>query len=217
MPELDHAKHVGLAHALDVDDLVLTVPTEQVAGGAGFVNASGAVALDLDDGRAFHHTMTGNITGLTFSNVPTAAEFEAGWRWVLRIDATGGYTLAGTPTVTFVDGRSFADADLAANAENIFTFWRVGSITYAALITNGSIEFDPYKLHFIENATVTVLTENESIDVANATKNGDGTITFQRNGSAITVRTDFSVGDRLSVTCATATTATSVRVPRYAL
>lgn len=218
MPELSHSKHVGIAFAEDSTDLVATVPVEQVAGGAGFVNASGSVTLDLSTGRAFHSTMTGNITSLAFSNVPSAAAYMTSWAWVLTVGAAGPYTLAGTPTVTFVDNRSFAHANLEANAVNIFTFWRVGATTYGALVTNGVIEFDPYKVHFIENATVVVLTEYESIDAtaANVTTNGDGDITLQRNGSPITALTNFDEGDRLSVICADATSATSVRIRRYA-
>ena len=217
MPELSHAKHVGITLAEDGTDLVATVPIEQVAGGAGFVNASGAVDLDLDDGQAFHHTMTGNITGLTFSNVPTAAVTDASWTWVLRINATGGYTLGGTPTVTFVDGRSFADADLTANAENIVTFWRVGTITYASLLTTGELAYDPYKVCFLEDGTITILTEAESIDVANATDYGTGTIAYQKNGATITTRTTFAAGDRLGIVCSSISGSISVRVPRYAL
>jgi hypothetical protein len=191
--------------------------TEAIAGGAGFVNASGAVALDLDLGRAFQSTMTGNITSLAFSNVPTVTATQAAWTWVLRIDGTGGYTLAGTPTVTFVDGRSFSDADLAANAENIFTFWRVGAITYGSLLTNGTLAFDPYKVCFLANGTVTLLTETEQIDVATATTFGTGTIAYTKNGGAIVALTTFAAGDRLGITCTGISGSITVRVPRFAV
>ncbi len=191
--------------------------TEVVSGGAGFVNVNGAVTLNLADARAFHHTMTGNITGLSFANVPDADTTSAAWTWVLRINATGGYTLAGTPTVTFVDGRSFSDLDLSANAENIVTFWRVGAITYASLLTNGELAYDPYKVCFLANGTIVVITEAESIDVANATAHGTGTVAYQKNGATITTRTTFAVGDRLGIVCTGISGSISVRVPRYAL
>lgn len=221
--QLEHAKHKGLSHALDGSDLVLTVPTEVVAGGAGFADAPVApattVELDLDDGRAFHHKMVGNITGLSFANVPAHAGASAAWTWVLWIDATGGYTLAGTPTVTWLDGSSWTDLDLTANATNIVQFVQVGTITYATLVYNASIPLDPYKVCFLENATVVLLTEDEDIDAGGVTKNGDGTITLQRDSgsgfSTITTRTTFNAGDRLGVICASATGTTTVRIPRY--
>jgi hypothetical protein len=77
--------------------------------------------------------------------------------------------------------------------------------------------FEPYKLCFLEDATLVVLTEDESIDVANATQDGDGTVTFQKNGSSITTRTNFTLNDRLSVVCTGATTTTTVRIPRYVI
>ena len=192
-----------------------TALIETVAGGSGFVNTSGVVTLDLNEGRAFHHKMVGNITSLSFTNVPAAATNSAAWTWVLWIDSTGGYSLAGTPTVTWLDGGSFDDLDLAADATNIVQFIRVGTITYATLVYAGDIPLEPYKLCFLENATLVVLTEDEDVDVASATKHGDGVISYARNGSAITVRTTFSEGDRLSVTCGSATETTSVRIPRY--
>lgn len=224
MPELSHAKHLGVAFAEDGTDLVVSVPVEEVSGGAGFVNVSGTVSLDLSTGRAFHHTMTGSITTLSFTNAPTATALSAMWTWVLRVDASGPYTLPGSgnrPVVTFVDGHSWNDADLTANAENVFVFWQVGTTTYGALITNGNLLLDPYKVCFLENAEVVIMTEAEDIDVANYSQNGDGNITYGKNQSpdsgAITTPTTFAVGDRLHVKCASATGTTAVRIPRYAL
>jgi len=220
MPELMHAKHVGLTHAEDEADLVLTVPVEQVSGGAGFVNASGEVSLDLATGRAFHHTMTGNITGVTLTNAPDADAYLASWVWVLKIDGTGGYSFASPFNVTWVDGGSWSDLDLTADAVNVMAFWRAGATVYGALVWNGETPLDPYKVCFLEDAAVVILTEAEDIDVANATKNGDGTITYARDSGSgfgsITTRTTFGAGDRLRVTCDSLTGTTTVRIPRFA-
>ena len=222
--DLDNVKHKGVRLYADVSDLVVENPIEVVAGGAGFTNQSGAVSLYLTSSRAFHHTMVGNITSLAFSNVPSTTAFSASWTWVVRKDGTANvYSISGAAAVTFVDGRSFSDADLTTpNAENIFTFWQVGSITYGALVTTGELAFDPYKVCFLDNATVVVMAEAESIDVANDSQSGDGTITYAKTTGAgspttITTRTTFAVGDRLSIICTGATGTTTVRIPRYAL
>jgi hypothetical protein len=187
---------------------------EGVAGGAGFVNASGSVTLNLASGRIFQYTMTGNITSLAFTNVPNSATTAASWTMVLRINATGGYTLAGVPTVTWLDGSGWSDVNLAANAQTIIAFSHYGATTYAWLISNGVLELDPYKIAFQENGTVTILTEAETLMLAAATKHGDGTITFTQNGSAASGTTVFALGDRLGVVCVSATGPTTVRVPR---
>jgi hypothetical protein len=226
--DLDHANHSGISFAAVGSELRATVTggggsLEAVAGGAGFVNVSGVVALDLATGRAFHHTMTGNITGLSFSNVPTASEYSASWTWVLRIDATGGYSLAGTPTVTFVDGSSWSDLDLTASSENIVTFWRVDTTTYAALVTNGQLALDPYTMTFPDDGTVLIaVARAETIDLANVTHlevdgtAGTGTLSYTKNNVSASGSTSFAVGDVLGVTLASSTTASAVSIPRYA-
>lgn len=189
---------------------------EAVAGASGFAAVSGTVTLDLDAGRAFHHEMVGNITSVTIANTPDPNAFATAWTWVLRIDTTGGYTLASTPSVTWVDGSQWADVNLAANAINVITFWRIGGTTYAALLTNGDLARDPYKLCYLVAGSQYVITERESIDVPNITKSGSGTLTVYRNESVITTRTDFDLGDVLRVACATPGAFTAVRVPRFA-
>lgn len=217
--DLDNAKHKGVRLYVDLSDLVVENPIEVVAGGAGFVNESGAVSLDLTSARAFHHMMTGNITSLSFTNVPSSGTYATSWSWVLRIDATGGYTLENTPTVTFVDGSSWSDVNLTANAENILTFWQVGTTTYGAILTTGELALDPYKVCFLEDAEVVIMTEAEDIDVANDSQGGDGVITYKKGSGAtvtdITARTTFASGDRLHVVCTGQTGVTTVRIPRY--
>lgn len=215
MAELLHSKHRGVTLTLDVDDLVLTAPAEVVSGGAGFTNASGVVALDLSTGRVFQSTLTGSITSLSFTNIPSQTEYSASWSWVLRVDATGGYTVTGTPTVEWADGSAWDDLNLEANAENILTFWRVGATTYGAFVTTGELALDPYKVCFLADAEVVIMAEDEDIDVANDSQNGDGTITYEKNGTPITARTAFVEGDRLSVICSGMTGTTTVRIPRF--
>jgi hypothetical protein len=209
----------GSAWELAADKL-----SETIAGGSGFTNQSGAVALDLSAARHFHHTMTGNITGLSFSNVPTDTAFSAFWTWVLKIDGTGGYSLSGTPTVTWVNGVSFSDLDLTANAVNIVNFWRVGSTTYAFLVSNGSVALPSHAVSFPDDGTVLIASDrDETIDLANAIHKeidgtaGTGTLTYKKNnGSDISVSTDFDAGDVLAITLSGGTAASTVTIPRYA-
>jgi hypothetical protein len=197
---------------------------EAVSGGAGFVNVSGAVTLDLSTGRVFQNTATGNITGPTFMNVPAAAGNSPSWKWVLKIDAIGGYTLTSTPTVTFVDGSSFADADMSANAVNTFVFWVDGAVTYGALVTNGSLALDPYVIPFPAAGTaLIVVARAETIDLSNALNveadgtTGTGTLSYAKDGVAISpiVSTAFVAGEVLTVTLSGSTTATAGSIPRY--
>ena len=200
------------------------VPTEAVAGGAGFVDATGTVALSLASARAFHRTMTGNLT-LSFTDVPNADTTSAAWALVLRVDATGGYLFVG-PTVTWLDGSTWDDLDLSANAENIVAFKRVGVVTYASLITNGALSLDPYVLSFPTNGTqLAVVTRAETLGLDAVTNveadgtAGTGTLSFKKNGGADIsplAATAFAAGDVLTVTLASATTASVVSIPRFA-
>ena len=197
--------------------------SETIAGGAGFVNASGAVSLSLTNSRVFQSTMTGDMTGPTFANLPTETEIAASWIWVLRINGTGGYTLTSTPAVTFVDGSSFADTNLAANAVNIFSFWRLGAITYGALISRGTLGLDPYTVSFpVAGVVLIQVSRAETIDLGNVTHReidgtaGTGTLSYLKNNAAATGSTAFAAGDVLAVTLAGSTTASAVSIPRYA-
>jgi len=206
-----------------VDEADILGRIDAVSGGAGFTNVSGAVTLDLSAGRSFHHTMTGNITSLAFSNIPTTTVYSTVWTWVLAVDATGGYTLASMPTVTWTDGSSFDDLDLSANAVNIVTFWQVGSTIYATLVTNGSLRLDPYAISFPEDGTALIVVDRaETIDLGNVRNveadgtAGTGTLSFKKNGTTATGSTSFAAGDVLEVTMASSTTASAVAIPRYA-
>ncbi len=199
------------------------VIAEAVAGGAGFQNVQGDVTLNLALGRNFLQRLIGNVGTLAFSNVPDGNAFSAGWLWVLEVDSLGPYVISVPPTVTWLNGGGWSDLDLTANARNFVWFFRVAGVTYARLLSNGETELEPLVVSFPTNGTAIYSTGSESIDIPAATKpRGNGTITYQRsvgNGTpaAITARTTFAVGDNLHVICASATTHTSVRVPRYAL
>jgi len=218
MPELMHANHIGLGHEEVGSELRLRVMQEMVAG-AAVEDISGAVTLDLADGYVFLTRMTGAITELGFSNVPTGTTAGASWLLLLSIDSTGDYAFASTASLTWVDGSSWDDLDLSANAVNVIQFVRVNGVTYASLVWNGALSLEPYKMCFIENGSITLVTENEDIDVANDSQAGDGTITYARDSGggfgSITTRTTFDQGDTLRVTCASATGTTTVRIPRY--
>ena len=226
MPELSHAKHVGITLAEDGTDLVATVPVEQVAGGAGFVDVSGAVELDLATGRAFHQVMIGNITSLAFVNVPDADEYATSWTWALNINITGGYALptsGSLPTVVWVDGNGWADIDLDAYAKNLVTFWRVGLTTYAALITNGVFALDPYVIAFPDDGTVLLpIARAETIALGSVTHlaaaggAGTGTLSYTKDGAAASGNESFAAGEVLGVTLASSTAASGVSIPRFA-
>jgi len=209
------------------DAIISADPTllDAVAGGAGFVAVNGVVTLDLATAHVFHQTMTGDITTFAFSNLPNADEFAIAWRWVLKIDSVGGYALpipANRPTVTWVDGSSFDDLDMSADAVNQVAFWNEGAEVFAALVWNGGLALDSREMSFAANGTIVVpMTRAESLDVANDVVSGDGTITYQRTPSggsigSITTRTDFAAGDVLTVTCSGTTGPTGVSIPRYA-
>jgi hypothetical protein len=192
---------------------------ETVAGGSGFINASGNVTLDLANARVFQLLVTGAVTSVAFSNIPNANTTAAEWVMVLKLGATP-YGVLNLPTVTFLDGSSWADLNLAANAFNVVYFERHGATTYAYLGSNGLYDLDPYKLSFAANGTVVLATESEELDlrptVGFTKPTGNGAITFKKNGAGgdLDVKTNFAVGDYLLVTCASLTTATAVRIPR---
>jgi len=195
MPELDHAKHAGLGHALDEDDLLLKVLAEVVPGTA-WEGASGSVNLDVGGGgRAFLREMTGNITDLTFSNIPDGTAESAMWLLALRIDATGGYSFASSETLVWRDGSTWGDLSLYAHALNILAFWRVGSTTLASLAWNGGAEYDPYVFNFkVDDSLSVPVVRSEVIDVENATVLGAGAVTYYRDATVITEATEFTAG-----------------------
>lgn len=195
-----------------------TTDLEKVAGESGFVAVSGAVTLDLSLGRAFHHEIVGDITSASFASVPSATTTAAVWSWVLwNSSGTTTFSLSSPPSVEWIDGSSWSDLDLTPGATNIVTFWQVGTVTRAVLNYTGEIPLDPYKVCFIADGTILIVSEAEDIDVASATKpSGDGAVSYTKNGAAITTRTTFAGGDVLGVVCSGLTATTTVRIPRYA-
>lgn len=213
--DLDNAKHKGVRLFVDLADLVVENPMEVVAGGAGFVNDSGLVDLDLTSARVFYRTLTGNVTEFTFSNVPSSDAYGASWRVVLRVDANGPYTFATTTPVTFVDGSSWDDLDLTANAENELVFWRSGTGTKGAFVDTGTLALEPYVFNFKTTDSLSVpITRTEVIDVANATVLGAGTVVYKRDATVITTATTFTAGTHAEFVVE-AEAGQRISVPRY--
>lgn len=194
---------------------------ETVWGGAGFIGVSGNVELDFDDARAFHLQMNGNINSLTFNSVPDSDSFSATWSIALRINTTGGYTVSGLPAVTWIDGSSWNDLNLAANAVNLLTLWQVGSTIYGAIVFNGLLELESHKLSFDDNGSQLIVFDRpQTLDLGNVVNveadgtAGTGTLTYQRNGTTVSGVTSFSTGQVLRVTLASSVTPTAVGIPR---
>lgn len=74
---------------------------------------------------------------------------------------------------------------------------------------------DPYLISFQTNGTVTVLAQAEDIDLPNVSTYGTGSVTYKRNGAAISQRTTFQEGDRLGVTVTGTSGEFLVSIPRY--
>lgn len=188
---------------------------EAISGSAGFADVSGAVTLSLLAGRVFLIRATGNVTSLSFSDVPSSSERVPEILLAIRIDGVGGHTFAGLPAVTWLDGSTWSDLNLAANANNFVHLLYIDGTLYGSMLYTGELSGDPYKACFLANATIFVVTENEYIDIPNATKpQGDGAIAYQKNGATITLKTLFAQGDRLGIVCTGLTTTTAVRIPR---
>lgn len=191
--------------------------TDKVAGGAGFANATGTVTMDLAAARVFLFTVTGNITSLSFSNIPSSNEFATVATIVLRMDATGGYTIAEPADLVFRDGQAWADLDTTANNTNIVVVERVGTQWYAYLDNGQAPTQDPVAFSFQANGDLYfVAHENMTLDVGNTRQTGTGTVAFAKNGSAITAATAFAAGDVLKVTCSGIGTHKAVTIPRTA-
>lgn len=173
-----------------------------VAGGAGFVDVSGAVELDLNEGDTFLRRQTGNITGLTTVNIPTGTAQSKEWYLVLLIDATGGYSASGFTGVTWMNGSSAADLNLTADAVNIVYFRRFGEITYTQVVFNTATELPEIAFDFSagDGTQEMVIRTPCTIDVENATVAGAGTIVYEKDTTTITVATAFTTGDVLKVT-----------------
>jgi len=198
---------------------------DAVDGASGYANVSGTVAMDLDGARAFLHTMTGNITSLTFSNLDSGSSFATSWVWSRAIDGTGGYALSGTPSVTWTDGSTWDDLDLTADAVNIVVFVRIGATTFATLLSNGTVSLEPYVLSFAADGEQLIgVTRAETIDGANVSNveadgtTGTGTVNLYKNDDSVafTTATSFDAGDVLKVEVTGSSTPSAVAIPRTA-
>ena len=209
------ATHVKAA----IDEVALT---EKVAGGSGFISKAGAVVMDFTEGDAFHYTMTGNWTSLALSSTPSGLATEKAFTLVIMVDATGGYTVSSPFAVTWLDGSSWGDLDLTANAVNIMQFVNIGTTVYGALVyKDGVITLEPYVLSFADDGSqLVVVTQAETLDLGSVTNveaggtAGTGTLAFEQNGGAATGVTSFVSGDVLKVTLSGSGTPTAVSIPR---
>ena len=200
----------------------LALRGEAVAGGAGSVNASGVITLDLSASRVFLFTVTGGITGWSFTNAPAYTATSPVIRIVFKQDATGGHTIEGGPSLTFRDRRSLSDLNTSANAVNELHVWHDGTELVAALIENGRIDLDPFVLSFPSNgAQLVVVDQAQTLDLSDVTNveadgtAGTGTLSYQKNGSAASGATSFAAGEVLTVTMASSTTPSAVSIPRW--
>ena len=214
--QLNHNMHEGITFALTGVDLVATVldpsAADRVAGGSGFVAASGIVALDLENAWVHQLTLTGDVTDLSLVNAPDANSLAATVRVYFQQDATGGRTVATPAGVQFRDGRSLADLNTAPNAMNVMYLERVSGAWFAFL-DNGVLLLDDLAMDFQEAATLRYLCARAQVlDVSNALVNGAGTVAYAKNGAAITSATGFASGDVLSVTAAAGQL---VAIPRW--
>lgn len=201
---------------------------DAVVGGAGFTNVSGGVTLDLDattasGGRIFHHTMTGDITSLSFGSVPNADENATEWVWVLQVDATGGYTLSGTPTVDWRDkSDGFNNLDLTAGALNTMLFRQVGSNVHAWLVDTGSVAESPLDFSFGgDESQYKTFDRDYELDLGNVRHRApDGTaatgsLAYEVNGTSASGVTTVAANDVLTVIRSGSSAAAAVSIPWY--
>ena len=226
MANLLHDNHVGIQHALVGNELRLMADAsalEAVAGGAGFVNASGAVSVSLANARHVHLLVDGNIDSLAFTDVPNGDEFSIFVTLVLRFDATGNHTLSGLTSVEWANGGSWSDINRAPNAENHISLWTVGSVLHGAIVRTGIIRLDPVSFTFDGNySQLYTARQAETLDLSDVTNleedgtAGTGTLSFKRNGgSDLALEPQaFTDGQVLKVTMVSSTTPSSVTIPR---
>ena len=225
MANLLHDNHVGIQHALVGNELRLMADAsalEAVAGGEGFVDASGAITLDLNVARVFQFLVVGNITGWSFTNVPAYTAASPVIRVVFKQDATGGRAITGGPTLVFRDRRSLSDLNTSANAVNELHVWHDGTELVAALVENGRLDLEPISMSFEANGSrLYTARQTETLDLSDVTNleedgtAGTGTLTFARNGTAVSGVQVFEDGQVLKVTMASATTPSTVNIPRW--
>ena len=198
------------------------VKIEAVAGGGGFVDASGVIELDLANARVFQFLVVGNITGWSFTNAPAYGAVSPVIRVVFKEDANGGHTITGGPSLQFRDRRSLSDLNTSANAVNELHVWHDGTELVAALVENGRLDLEPISMSFEANGSrLYTARQTETLDLSDVTNleedgtAGTGTLTFARNGTAVSGVQVFEDGQVLKVTMASATTPSTVNIPRW--
>tara|TARA_R100000152_G_C6775665_1_gene204228 strand:+ start:724 stop:1188 length:465 start_codon:yes stop_codon:yes gene_type:complete len=100
--------------------------------------SSGTITIDLATGTFFEFTLTENVTGWTFSNVPASGTACA---WVIKIkqhassDKTVAYPDSGTNTVKWSGGADHV-MSTGANKEDIISMFTIdgGTNIYATTV-----------------------------------------------------------------------------------
>lgn len=201
---------------------------DAVAGGTGFVDASGATTLDVALGRAFLLIATADVA-VTFDNIPSGDVANTGWKVFFRQDATGGHALTIANTIKPHYADALADINTSPNALNMLWFERVGGETFWSLYHNESVPTEPTMGFFAGADPETIgrpFSRTESLDLSDVTfraQNGTaaaGTLAFGKNGPAsggtlVTGLTEFAEGDVLTITRTGSTDMAFISIPGF--
>ena len=183
-------------------------------------DASGALSYDLSVARTIRSTITGNVTGAAFTNLPDAGT----WVWIIKMDATGDHMTSGLHTVDrWSDGRSYDDINRSPNATTILIYTWDGVELTGTVAWNGVLELDAREMNFQEDGTIIVpITRSETLDLGDVTHleadgtAGTGTLSYKKNdGADLALEPQaFVKGEVLSVTLTSSTTPSAVSIPR---
>ena len=179
------------------------------------LGTTGTINVDFA-GRAFRTiTVGGNIT-LTTSNL-------APGRAVL-VKLLGD---AGSHTITFPAGWKFVSdkpASVAASAVCVLYLMSVTSAdsgVIASWAQDRLVALDPYVLSFPENGSLLVAVASPETLLLGSVTNveadgtaGTGTLSYEKNGTAVSSTVSMAAGDVLKVTMASSTTPSAVSIPR---
>ena len=226
IPELNmlHPNHTNLTTEVVGSELRLHA---QAGGGSGAPDAvivdaaaSGELSYDLSVARTIRSTITGNVTGAAFTNLPSAGS----WVWIVKMDATGNHMMSGLHAVDrWLDGRSYPDINRSPNATTILIYTWDGAELTGAVAWNGVLELDAREMNFQEDGTIIVpITRSETLDFGDVTNleadgtAGTGVLSYKKNdGADLALEPQaFVAGEVLSVTLTGSTTPSAVSIPR---
>jgi hypothetical protein len=81
---------------------------------------SGAVAIDCSLGNVFYGTVTGNITSLSFTNVPSSGDAFA---LLLELTMASAFTIAPASSVSWRPASDIYNAGVPSSGVNTFIFY----------------------------------------------------------------------------------------------